>query len=231
MADETRERAMTDHLLELRAQQKTAHEFAEYFNTQVMNWENSMIQLGVPIQSANKGGQPAARRAEDEAVLETAGAEPAQQELQQEPEKDRKPETASPVSGHRLGELRKMPDDSMTQNEKREQDLLEQLVACPNQKSMMRAIATRTGAKNQDSYRIEISSAAIHIVGAGRSRMEARNLGNHLRYTIMNDDAEHWTVDKNKNDAQFFPDGKDREGELENSNPRPQNGANTMLPL
>ncbi len=235
MVNETTRKMMTGQLAELREKEKAATGLAEYFQNQILKREYSLSQLGIPIPDHNDNhprnpeGETPRTTGEETASREAGNQEAENQEAENQEAENREVEnqevenrtaTATPepngtktnyahVPGHRMQQLRYMNGDDMTGAELRELELMEQLQACPNQSSMMRTIAARTGDRSQESYRIQISSAAIHIIGAGLTKMvDARNLGNHLRYSILSKDADHWIVASNKNDAQFFPEGK-----------------------
>ena len=53
MMNETTRKMMTAQLMELREKEKAASGLAEYLQNQILNWENSMIQLGILVPDHN----------------------------------------------------------------------------------------------------------------------------------------------------------------------------------
>lgn len=248
MPDKAGQSPITDILLEMRFQRDSIMGVAEFLGRQIVNLENSMIVNGIPIppeaedrhRPPAKAGQEGPNRDGSRGDGPEGGTVEARNgEAPEQPEggKPGRRSAPNPESGQRLEELRGMSKDDTTQAEKRELELLVQIEACPNQKTIMRAIAERTGTRHQGGYRIQISCASILVIEAGRSTMESRPLGNHLRHTVTVEDAGNWIVDRNKNDATFFPDGKPQRepGEAApepgEAAPNPQGSIDTMLPL
>ena len=261
MANDAMGRTLAAQLQEMRGLRKSAQKITEHLDAQITRYENTMIEMGIAVPQANgdepeDGGDGPAENpdlkatgdtaAEQDPGTQTAGAgEPdAERTGPGGGGEDGQDAAANPKAkknsenGARLAELQEMPKDGMTHEEKLELEMMVQLAACPNQKSIMRTIALRDGTKLPNSHRIQISSAAILVIGAGRSHMEARPLANHLRHTIVTGDAGHWIVDENKNDAEFFPNGipgRERGAGESGAEPirenTPEGMMNPMLPL
>lgn len=239
---------MVDRLVELRFQRKAAQGVAGYLEAKVAEWENLMIQSGIPLPPETGTGQTpaAAGNAEDPGgnpATEVQGAcdgGPGEDEARNGEENGGADQPAAAgeakIARSRLEELRLIPEMKQPEGLRREKKLLERIAAWGRQAAMLKVIA------EESNNRFMLTDAAILISSAGQSPVPVKALAIQLRSNIVRKNPEHWKIhdeDGARYDVEYFPNddaltaGKEK-SDSEPAQAPPGNGQNrmaTMLPL